>query len=176
MATTPRSEWLVQQLIACQGTLYAFIASLVTDDSLADDVLQETNLVLWKKADQFTSGEDPGAFRAWAMQVAKYQVLSAAQKRGREKLRFNDELIETIADDAAAVSDFADARRQALRACLREMPDRQREMLERRYEPGASAADVALALGRPVNAIYKALYRARQALIDCIKRRLNSEP
>ena len=53
----------VQQLTANQNRLYGYIFSLLGDHHRANDVLQETNMVLWRKAAEFQTDRD---FIPWA--------------------------------------------------------------------------------------------------------------
>ena len=68
----------VQLMIGCQSRLYAFIMSLVCDPEHAADILQQTNIVMWEKSDQFEPGTN---FTAWTFQIARYQVLAHRQRR-----------------------------------------------------------------------------------------------
>ena len=52
------SAEFVTQITRVQRQLHAFILSVVWDMAEADDVLQETNLVLWQKADEFDRSRD----------------------------------------------------------------------------------------------------------------------
>jgi RNA polymerase sigma-70 factor (ECF subfamily) len=66
----------VQLLTDVQSRLYAFIYSLCGDHELARDVLQETNAVLWAKAAEYDAGR---SFTAWALGIARIQVMAALQ-------------------------------------------------------------------------------------------------
>ena len=71
-STTPKTseEDFLVNLIDCQSRLASFIYALVMDEEVVQDILQETNLVLWRKADEFRDG----SFWAWASQVARFKV------------------------------------------------------------------------------------------------------
>ena len=62
--TTPE---FIALLTSNQSRLYAYVLSLVGDRQQAQDVMQETNIVLWRKASQFTLGTN---FGAWMLKVA----------------------------------------------------------------------------------------------------------
>ncbi len=49
-------EEFIRQLAAHHNALLAFITALVGDYAHANDVLQETHVQLWRKADEFTPG------------------------------------------------------------------------------------------------------------------------
>lgn len=161
-------ERFVQDTIACQGVLYAFILSLTADRDWADEVLQETNVALLRKEDQFEPGSN---FKAWACSVAFYQVLTSRKSRRRNRLVFDEKLLSTLSDEGGRHVEQQDARRQALRQCLAVLSPSQKSLLQRRYR-GDAVNRIAADLGRSVGAISQTLYRARQALKECILSKL----
>jgi RNA polymerase sigma-70 factor, ECF subfamily len=152
--------------------IYGFIASLLPNMADAEDVLQETSLVLWQKFDQFRVGSD---FIAWACRVAQLQVLKFYEKQGRSKLRFDFETLETIAKEVLTMGPLLEARHQALGKCLDEMTDRDRDLLRRRYAEDTSPQQIAEQVGRSIHAIYKALSRIHDGLLKCIRGKLDKE-
>ena len=105
----------MRQLTENQRALYVYILGLVANPTDADEVLQEANLVLWRKAVEFQPGTN---FAAWAFRVAHFEVLAFRKRRGRERLSFEPELMETLAAESAARADSFEARRRALAQCL----------------------------------------------------------
>ncbi len=155
-----------------QRRLYAFIYALVRQPTDAEDVLQETNLVLWKKAAEFAPGTD---FTAWACRIAQFQVMAFRKRRQRLREHFDDALLTQLADEAAILMDSFDDRQHALLECVKTLKPAAREMIARRYEPGGSVNDMAERLGRSPKAVSEALRRVREALLRCIERRLSLE-
>ena len=68
---------------AIQNRLHAYILSLLADPVGAQDVLQETNLVLIRKADDFQSD---ASFESWAFSTARFQVLAHLRDQKRDRL------------------------------------------------------------------------------------------
>jgi len=66
-----------RQVMAAQSDLFSFIALMVGNTSDAWDVLQNTNLALMKKAEQYDSGRP---FQAWAKSIAYYEVLTCHKR------------------------------------------------------------------------------------------------
>ena len=137
-----------------------------------DDLLQEVNLVLWEKADEFEPGTD---FWAWASQIARFKVLNHARKLGRERLVFDLEVLERVADVARERLQTLDRRRIALDHCLKQLPPSQRQLIDLRYASGQSIDKIAKSIGRPAGSIRQTLYRIRAALLACIERQLATE-
>ena len=155
-----------------QRKLYLFILAQVPRPSDAEEILQETNLVIWRKSDRFTPGTN---FFAWAAQIANYEVLKYRERRQRDKLYFSDAFIERIAEEAQTGVEDLEARRKALAGCLGKLRHEDRELIERRYAPGENGKSVAEVLNRPANSVYQSLGRIRRALIDCVNRQLAAE-
>jgi len=164
-------EQFVQEMIACQGPLYAYLLSLTADPNAAEELLQQTNLVLLRNETEYQPGTN---FRAWACGQAFYQMLSDRKTRGRSKLIFDDALLEMIAPVVEQHAEQHNERRLALRHCMQQLADDQRQLIEARYE-GGSVKQIAADAGRPAGSVSQSLYRIRQALKDCIKEKLNKE-
>jgi RNA polymerase sigma-70 factor, ECF subfamily len=64
-------------------------------------------------------------------------------------------------------------RQQALDDCVATLPEKSRRMLSLRYEGRQSVEEVASAMGQSFDAVTKALYRLRQALTECVERKLS---
>ncbi|MGH7127883.1 MAG: sigma-70 family RNA polymerase sigma factor [Planctomycetaceae bacterium] len=156
----------------CQRSLYLFILAQVPSPTDAEEILQETNLVLWRKFDQFQPGTN---FSAWASQVARYEVLKFRERRGRERLCFSDDLVQRIAEEAPIDLEELDLRRQALAKCLGKLRKSDRELIQQRYAPGTTGKTLARALGRPANSVYQSLGRIRRTLLECVNRQLAAE-
>jgi RNA polymerase sigma-70 factor, ECF subfamily len=166
------SETYIQRVIAAQSQLYAYILTLLADTEAADDVLQETNLVLCRKADEFAEGTN---FDAWAFRIARVQCLAYWKVRSRDRLVVDEEVINQIASRAEQRLGEVDERHRALRKCLAELPAKQREMLEHRYAEGGSIKQLAQKLGRPEPSLSQTLYRIRMALFNCVRAKLGGE-
>ncbi|NLE37184.1 MAG: RNA polymerase subunit sigma-70, partial [Pirellulaceae bacterium] len=85
-----------------QRSLYAFILAQIPSVAEAEDVLQETNLVLWAKREEFAAAEN---CRALVFQVARYQVLAHHKKRRWSRTGFDEALIEQLAVEAEQRAD-----------------------------------------------------------------------
>lgn len=163
----PDSGEFVQLLTKHQSRLYAYIFSLTGNSTQADDILQEANTVLWQKRDQFQAGTD---FAAWMLKIAYLQVMAWRQKRVREKLVFDSPMLQDLSRAAEQQSEQSDDRHVALRQCMEKLSPRHRDLVLRRYSAGASMERIGEELGFSADAAKQALFRARTALIECMKR------
>ena len=114
----------VQQLfVAHQGSVLAFILSLQPGFAEADDILQETFLVISRKADAYAPGTN---FLAWACTIARFKVLEFRRRQVQQAARISDAAIESLCADLPEEG-FFDSRLGALRDCLHKLAPRARE-------------------------------------------------
>lgn len=150
-----------------QALLHSFIISLMPGVDGVDDVLQETNIVLWEKRRSFESGSN---FQAWAFQIARFKVMNHRRKMaslGQQTL--DDEVLELLSEEQEIHSEELDRRLQALKHCLQKLPDKQRQLIERRYLSGKPLKDFATECGRTAESVGVSLFRIRSALKKCIR-------
>ena len=159
----------VMQLIAVQGRLQAYILSLVLDRDRANDILQQTNLVILEKEPHFTPGSN---FSAWTAKIAFYEVLTDRRHRQRSRLLFSDEMLQLIADHADAALDVQDERIDALNDCIGRLSKPHRDLVAERYREGGSVSELASKYKKSAASISAMLYRIRSALTDCVQRTL----
>ena len=143
----------------------AYVYSLVGNQSQAADVVQETNLVLWRKIDQF----DPDKpFLPWALAFARFQVLANLRDRNRDRVLLDDELVHRVASVVETQVDQLEDFRKPLSVCLEQLSDKNRDLIRQRYDHQRPIAEIAEQLGRSAGAIKTALTRVRQNLLQCI--------
>ena len=165
----PESEYS-QLVTRNQRKIYWFILSLLPNWSDAEEVLQETNLVLWRKADKYDSS---GNFLAWACQIARYEVLKFRERSGRAFPALTDVFDGIGVEAMAAVeSQSSEGLLGALADCVEKLRPQDRDLVERRYRSGATTKSVAEEVGRSTDAIYKALQRVHRQLLECVNRSL----
>jgi RNA polymerase sigma-70 factor (ECF subfamily) len=152
--------------------LYAFILTLVRQPADAEDVLQETNMVLWRKSAEFDPSRE---FMPWALRIAQLQAMAHVKRQRRLPVAFDEPLLVQLADEAIAESRDTDGRRRALTGCLQKLPVRQRELIARRYEPGSSVKELARQREMTPKALSETLRRIRRALLQCIERTVAQE-
>lgn len=154
-----------------QARLLGYVRSLIGDVQTARDVLQETNMVLLRKEQDFELGTN---FTAWALRVAYFEVLTWRRTMGRERLIFDDETVHRIAEQAEKMTLHEEQRRDALRLCLKKLPKRQHEVVSQCYFDDGSVAEIAERSGVKANAISQLLFRAKRNLARCVRLTLDS--
>lgn len=159
----------MRELTRNQSRLRGLIRCLLISAKDVEDIWQNTNVVLLRKSSKFVPGTD---FWAWSSEVARFEVLTYCKKLKRERLVFDEELISLLASEVQQRREKIDDRRDALQKCVQLLPSPQRQLLEMRYESNVTLDEMAERLNRPVGSIRQTLFRIREALLACCKRRL----
>ncbi len=155
-----------------QRRIYLYLLSLVHNATDAEELLQETSCVLWKKFDQY---EPETHFAAWACRIAYLEVLRFRDRQKRNGVPLSPEYLQRVAEKMVEMSDEFERRTKAFYRCIEKLRESDRELILRRYAPGASVAQVAAELCRPVRSVSKSLVRIRKSLVNCINHRLRRE-
>ena len=114
--------------------IFSYILMFIPHKADAEEVFQETSIILWKKFDEYVSGS---SFLAWATQVAHYQVLHHYRTKKQIRLLLLDEAaLEAVHHTAVTLNDRVDDLHQALEKCRSKLSDNDRELLDHRYESG----------------------------------------
>ncbi len=166
-----RVEEFMRLFAQHQRRLYIYLLSLVANPADAEELLQETNLILWSKFGAFEPGSN---FGAWAARVAYFEALKYRERRG-DLRPLGEEFLRHVATHSEQISELLELRSEALVHCLEKLPPRDRELITRRYAPGVDGQTLAKELRRPIRSVYKSITRIRKQLLDCINRRVTTE-
>jgi RNA polymerase sigma-70 factor, ECF subfamily len=93
--TPERVDAFVQLLGQSQRRIFLFVMSMVPNWNEAEEIIQETNLLLWREFDHFQPGTN---FAAWACQVALNQVLAWRKRQQRDRVKFSPAFLEAVAE------------------------------------------------------------------------------
>jgi RNA polymerase sigma-70 factor (ECF subfamily) len=131
------------------------------------DVLQETNLVLWAKREEFKEGTN---FKAWAHTVARFQVLAHLRDKTREPLSLlTPEIFEKLEAETKPEPTSHEARLRALGNCMNQLAPAASKIVSWHYEEKLSLQKIGKQLSMTTNAVKQALFRARRSLQQCVE-------
>jgi len=167
----PKEEF-IKLFTRYQRRVFLFILSQVPNPVDAEEIHQETNVIIWRKFDRFELGTN---FLAWACQIANYEVLKFRSRQRRDRHLFSDEFVRQVASDAIEQAEELEQRRQHLAACLSKLRSNDRELIQQRYSAGESGKSVAELIGRPINSVYQSLSRIRRTLLECVNRQIRTQ-
>ena len=142
----------------------------------AEDLVQETFLIAWKKIAQVS---DASGFRAWLLTILHSVVVDAARRQGRKKRNPGDgnppalsDAMLRIADpapDPAALAQSREERERAL-SVLRSMPSEYQQVLMLRYLAGADYESIARQLALSNGSLRGLLHRGLAMLREQMQR------
>jgi RNA polymerase sigma-70 factor (ECF subfamily) len=167
-AARPGSAEFAEYLRQAQTRLYGYIHSLVRDLNDADDLFQQTTLILWMKFAEF---DRQRSFFAWACGIARLEVANFLRNRGRQRLYFSDHLnLLLIEAQAEMTDDELDDRRAMLARCVEKLRQRDQELLHECYGDASDVHEAAGRRGRSPQSVYNSLRRIRRSLFECVAR------
>ncbi len=161
-------QQVLQLFVRHQTRIKGFIVSLMPDFAAAEDVLQETFLVVQRKSAEFDLASN---FVAWAFQIARFQVMKAQAQHGRAVGRFSDEVLEALAA-CAPTEPFDESKLSALPGCLAKLAPQARRIVDLFYEHEHKPQEIARIVSWTPAAVSVALSRARSFLRKCIEEQL----
>jgi RNA polymerase sigma-70 factor (ECF subfamily) len=154
--------------------LLAYAYTCSGDLGTAEDVVQETMLIALEKRERYFPEAD---FAAWLISIARNVWLRECERRkiAHRTSRF-------IMDNASMLFDrerYSDERwereRRALAACLEELSETDRSVIRAHFSAKKRYAGIAEAMNRTVSWVKVRMFRARAALLDCVRARLDSQ-
>jgi RNA polymerase sigma-70 factor, ECF subfamily len=155
-----------------QPFVRGFLAFSVPDFHAAEDILQDVGMALLR---QFQEGAVPEPSQVWAVGIARKKVLMYLRSRSRSQLVFDEDVINLA---AAAYEDMLpelQLRSTALHECVTHLAGRSGELVRLRYIENLSYDEIAKRLGMTAVAARVGLCRVRDALKNCIERRMAVE-
>lgn len=153
-------------LTESQPRIYGFIFKRVANHDLAKEILQDTNLVICRKAEDFQPGTN---FIAWVFRIAHFQILSHRQKANSRPV-LSDKTIDMLSEDN--VEEVFGDKISALNSCLKNLSDDNRQLIMKRYSGKFSVQEYAQESGKRENAVSKILHKIRNSLSKCIRLKL----
>lgn len=146
--------------------LYAYSRSICGDHHVAQDVVQQTALIAWRKIGMLFPEMD---FGSWLKGIARREALSE-QRKMRRLSAFLDEMVESTFDDPSP--NAFEPQREALGECLKKLKGVAAELIQAHYFQGLKLVEIARLNQLNDNTVRTLLHRARLALADCIRGRL----
>ena len=133
---------------------YSLARRILTDETLAQDVVQEVFLSLWRDARRFDAGR--GTVATYLLSMTHHRAVDVVRREEKlRRWRTSDEGLELEPDPKARVEDEVELaeRRTEVRAALAELPAAQREALLLAYFGGYTQREVAALIGVPLGTV-----------------------
>jgi RNA polymerase sigma-70 factor (ECF subfamily) len=147
--------------------VYRFALRLIRDEAIAEDVVSEVFLDIWRQAGRF---EGRSAVSTWMLAITRFKALSVLRRKKDDEL--DEETAERI-EDATDDPEVALAKRDTgnvLRRCLAALSPEHREVIDLVYYHEKSVEEVAAIAGVPHNTVKTRMFYARKKLAELLKR------
>lgn len=169
MTNSSQHARFLRMYASVQTKLYAFILSVVHNKSDADELYQETSVVLWEKFDQY---REECSFAAWAVGIAKNKVMQYLRENKRAKMVFTEDIYQNISDISEKASDDIQLRIAALKICLERLKVSDRKLIAFRFHKNITVKMLSQLTGRSTDSLYKTISRIMYMLKSCIERKM----
>jgi len=146
--------------------VYRFIVRLTGNTSLAEDLVSEVFLDVWRQAEGF---ESKSQVSTWLLAIARYKALSVLRRRSDEHL--DDRMAATIEDtaDDPETAVYKVDRNAIVQKCLTRLSPAHREVLDLVYYHEKSVDEVARIVGVPAATVKTRMFYARNKMADLLK-------
>ncbi len=162
---------ILRTLMKSRDRIAAAAWVVVRDAHAAEDIFQD---VVIKALTKEVSFEAEGALLSWAFITARRGGIDWLRRHRRELTGLDSEVLELLEQEwLCETAHHGEQRTEALRACLKALPEKSSRLLRLRYFEGDSCREVATKLGTGLNVVYKRLSRLHKGLKECIELRLN---
>ncbi len=149
-----------------------YVHALIRDHATAQDVLQETALVIFRR---FAEYDESRPFVGWALGIAKFQVLGQRRDVMRCPVVFDDEVLAGFTENWASLAPTEPDDSELVRQCLGKLAAHARRLVQMRYFDDLNASEIAERLGMASAAVRVALQRVREQLRTCVEQQLKLE-
>jgi RNA polymerase sigma-70 factor, ECF subfamily len=163
---TSAQERFLSLFLRSEREIFRYVAALVPNVADAEDIVQQTAVVLWEK---FAAYDPEQPFTPWACRFALNKTRQWLERHQRWQALLAGGLAEELAQRREELRPEMAFRLRHLEGCLRKLPVEQFTLIEGYYYRREDIGKLATSSGRTVAATYKLLQRVRQALQACIE-------
>jgi RNA polymerase sigma-70 factor, ECF subfamily len=161
------SEPALKRLYELQSRrLYGIALRIVHRPEVANDVLQDAFVQIWRNAAGFDAGY--GTAEAWLTGIVRFRAIDAVRKSRREELSDDPRLGDSVdfTDPAEAID--LKAAGAALQRCMERLDASQRQCIVLAYVDGLSHAEIAARIRSPIGTVKSWLRRGLLSLRKCL--------
>ncbi|MCZ2812888.1 MULTISPECIES: sigma-70 family RNA polymerase sigma factor [unclassified Modestobacter] len=150
---------------------FALARRVLADDTLAEDVLQDVFLGIWRNPGAFDGSR--GSVASWVLTMVHHKAVDAVRReesQRRRTARAEEDMALAAPTENHDVEDQAWERVEAgrVRTALRSLPDPQREALTLAYYGGYTQREVAALTGTPLGTVKTRMLAGMRRLKDTL--------
>ena len=170
-------EFMEQTYSAYFKKLFSVAKHYVAEDSVAEDVVQDSFVKLISKV-QLLRSFNRAKLRAYLISTVRNTAITKSQKQSAERaMQFLGDLENAQIDDTDNISPeeiLVNAELQsAFSSAMERLGERDRYLLEAKYYLGLSDSEIAKALGVKAASVRTIIMRARQKVLNTISEEMN---
>jgi RNA polymerase sigma-70 factor (ECF subfamily) len=141
------------------GALYSVISGIVPDKDLADDVLQEVFVKIWRQIESYDSFK--GRLFTWMMNIARNSSIDLLRSKNYQNTKQNRELTEAVYEAGESTNINTD--KIGLRKIVTRLKEEYKVLIELSYFEGFTQEEISKMLNIPLGTVKT---RLRSALIQ----------
>ncbi len=164
-----RHREFVNLLTANHYRIYNYILKMIPNYNDANDIMQETSVVMLEKFDSFKSGTN---FVFWATTIAKFKVFEFIKSK-KDRVVFNQDIVEELADECGNQIERDAIWLGALRECVLKLQKSDRSLIVMHYYNKTSIKEIGKKLGCSFQKIYRNMSHINALLVRCVRKKVD---
>lgn len=166
-------EQIAQVMVGENVKLFSYLWSILRDDHMVDDALQQLSLLALRKRGEIN---DVDHLMGWLRTSGRYLALQMIERNGRRARSLSSEVAEQLEASWAKLDRRSDVDSlEALRHCMGLLSESARRVVKLKYVGNLSGDRLAGAAGQSRSACYRHLAQATQQLAECVQRELTGD-
>lgn len=169
----PSEEQIIafSELVAAhRSRVFGYIYAMLMNMTDAEDVYQQTTVLMWEKFEEFQPGTE---FGSWAIKIAYFNVKNFKRRQSSRRMLFSDAVMEKVADSYDRLGGGGEEDRlEALSECVAKLSAKQQNLLKLRYSENLAVKQLASLEGKSEASVSMMLGRLRRTLFHCINSKL----
>jgi RNA polymerase sigma-70 factor len=146
------------------------VCAMLFSGQRTEDMVQQTFINAYHHLHRYRQGED---FGIWLKEIARNEVRQELRRQSREDRRLELYQKDVLkAYETPIASSLRDYLQEALQDCIKKLPPSSAQIVELRYQSGGNFGEIAVLLGRSIEATRQHLSRIRLSLRECIEKQL----
>ena len=153
--------------VATRAKLYGIVLRILRRSDLAEEVIQDTYLRIWRSAGDFNPSIATPI--TWMVAIARNRALDLVRKKSEASIEDEPSALDAASEDPGPLArhEMTDDLRRLL-ACLGDLDDEQRRLVLLAYYSGWSREQLAVKFDKPVNTIKTLLRRSLIEIRECL--------
>jgi len=143
------------------GALYGVVLQIIADQELANDVLQEVFVNIWRKIQSYDSSK--GRLFTWMLNVARNLAIDVVRSKAYQNSRKNQDLADSDFSEKAGIALQPGLDNIGLKKAVEKLKPEHRDLIDLAYFKGYTHEEIAASQNLPLGTVKT---RIRSALIQ----------